>query len=291
MKARIQILLAAALFSTGGAAVKMTSLTGWQVAAFRSGVAAIVMALLLPETRKGWNRRTLLVAAAYAATLTLFVLSNKLTTSANATFLQSTSPLYLLILGPWLLKEPLKKTDLLWMGLLAGGLVLVLREQAVASATATDPVTGNILAIASGLTYALMICGLRWLSRKGNGSGLNAAVAGNLMVFLVCLPKVWSESESYGTARDWAVIAWLGVIQIALAYYLLTRGVEHVPALETSLLILMEPALNPIWSMLIHGEKPGPFALAGGVVILGATFAILLSGREPAESLPPRLLD
>jgi len=179
MKSRIQILAAAALFSTGGAAIKMTSLTGWQVAAFRSGVAAIIMALLLPETRKRWDGRTLLVAAAYAATLILFVLANKFTTSANAIFLQSTSPLYLLFLGPWLLKEPLRKTDLLWMGLFAVGLVLVLQEKAVASITATDPVTGNILAIASGLTYALMICGLRWLTRRGEGSGLDAAVAGN----------------------------------------------------------------------------------------------------------------
>lgn len=291
MKPRIQILVAAALFSTAGAAIKMTALSGWQVAAFRSGIAALVMAVLLPEARKRWNARTLLVGAAYAATLTLFVLSNKLTTSANATFLQSAAPLYLLILGPWLLKEPLKKTDLLWMCLFAAGLVLVLQERAVASATATDPVTGNILATVSGVAYALMLCGLRWLGRGGHGSGLNAAVAGNCMVFLVCLPKALSEGEINASTQDWQVVAWLGIVQIALAYYLLARGVEHVPALETSLLMLLEPAVNPIWSMLIHGEKPGLYALAGGAIILGSTFAVLLSGREPAASRPPRILD
>ena len=37
---RCSVLAAAALFSTGGAAIKATSLTGWQVASFRSAVAA-----------------------------------------------------------------------------------------------------------------------------------------------------------------------------------------------------------------------------------------------------------
>ncbi|HLS47395.1 MAG TPA: hypothetical protein VK012_02685, partial [Gemmatimonadales bacterium] len=100
--ARLRLVLAALLFSTGGAAIKATTLTAWQVAGFRSGVAALVLFLLLPESRRGWSWRTLLVGISYAATLLLFVLANKLTTSANTIFLQSTAPLYILILSPLL---------------------------------------------------------------------------------------------------------------------------------------------------------------------------------------------
>jgi drug/metabolite transporter (DMT)-like permease len=49
--------------------------------------------------------------------------------------------------------------------------------------------------------------------------------------------------------------------------------VRHVPALEASVLLLLEPALNPVWAWLVHGETPGPWSILGGVLILGATLA------------------
>src|SRR5438876_87828 len=95
---RLLVFLAALLFSTGGAAIKAASLTGWQVACFRSAVAAAVLLAALPEARRNWTWRIVPVASAYAATLITFVLANRLTSSANAIFLQSTAPFYLLLL-------------------------------------------------------------------------------------------------------------------------------------------------------------------------------------------------
>ncbi|MGH7585251.1 MAG: DMT family transporter, partial [Gemmatimonadales bacterium] len=103
LRSRLELLGAAAIFSTGGAAIKATTLTSWQVASFRSGIAAIAVLALVAASRRGWSWRTLVVGTTYAVTLTLFVVANKLTTSANAIFLQATAPLYLLLLGPWLL--------------------------------------------------------------------------------------------------------------------------------------------------------------------------------------------
>ncbi len=111
MRYRLLILAAAVLFSTGGAAIKSASLTSWQVACFRSGVAAVALLLLVPASRRLRNYRVWVAAAAYAATMILFVAANKLTTAANAIFIQSTAPLYLLLLGPWLLKEPIRRRD------------------------------------------------------------------------------------------------------------------------------------------------------------------------------------
>src|SRR5262245_57748242 len=123
-RSRGLLLAAAALFSTGGAAIKATTLTGWQVASFRSGVAAAAVLLMLPASRRGWNRRALLVGVGYAATLVCFVQANKLTTSANTIFLQSTAPIYLVLLGPWLLGEHNRARDFLFMGAMALGLSL-----------------------------------------------------------------------------------------------------------------------------------------------------------------------
>jgi len=269
---RLMILAAALLFSTGGAAIKACTLNAWQVASFRSGVAFLALALMLPSARRGFNLRTLAVGAAYATTMILFVLANKLTTAANTIFLQSTAPLYILLLGPWLLGEHIRRRDLIFTAAMAGGMSLLLLGQPPAAVTAPEPLRGNLVALASGVAWALTILGLRWLGRDGSGdaeSSVAAVVTGNVLALLFALPLALPVAAS--RPADWLTIAFLGVFQIALAYVFLTRGVRRVGALEASLLLLVEPVLNPVWAWLAHGEAPGPWALAGGAVILGAT--------------------
>jgi len=269
---RLEILGAALLFSTGGAAIKATDLTAWQVAGFRSGVAALAVLLLVRSARRGWSRHVLPVGAAYAATLVLFVYANKLTTSANAIFLQSTAPLYVLLLGPLLLREPIRRRDLVFMAAVVLGLLLFFVGAEAPAATAPDPRTGNVLALLSGVCWALTIMGLRWMGSRSEGaSALPTVVAGNTMAFLACLPMALPVAAGAAGAADWGVIAYLGVFQIAGAYLLLAAGMRHVPALEASTLLLLEPALNPLWAWLVHGERPGVWSLAGGALILSAT--------------------
>jgi drug/metabolite transporter, DME family len=269
---RLEILGAALLFSTGGAAIKATALTSWQVASFRSGIAALTVLLLVPAARRGWTWAALPVSAAYAATMVLFVASNKLTTSASAIFLQSTAPLYVLLLSPLLLRERIRPRDVGFMGVVALGLVLFFVDPGAASATAPNPRLGNWLSLASGVTWALTIMGLRWMgSRAGGGdSAFTMVVGGNALAFAACLPMALPAQAA---PVDWAVLAYLGVFQIAAAYLLLTAGIRHVPALEASTLLLAEPALNPFWAWLVHGETPGPWSIMGGVLIIGATVA------------------
>ncbi|HEX2206945.1 MAG TPA: EamA family transporter [Longimicrobium sp.] len=268
---RLQVLGAALLFSTGGAAIKATTLTAWQVAGFRSGVAALAVFLLVPAARRGWTWHVVPVGVAYATTLVLFVASNKLTTSANAIFLQSTAPLYMLLFGPLLLKEHVRRRDLGFMAPVLLGLVLFFVGSEAPVHTAPNPPLGNLFAVISGVTWALTIVGLRWLGNRagGEGSGLPTVIAGNLIAFFACLPLALPVRGA-GTA-DWASVVYLGVFQIGAAYLLLTAGVRHVTALEASVLLLLEPALNPVWAWLMHGETPGPWSIAGGILILGAT--------------------
>ena len=287
-KAEIQLVLAALLFSTGGAAIKACALSGWQVASFRSGMAAMVILLFVPAARRGWSRRTVLVGLAYATTVILFALANKLTTAANSIFLQSAAPLYILLLGPWLLREPIQRRDIPIMGLATVGLTMFFVGTQSPQATAPDPLRGNILAALAGVSWALTIVGLRWLARGENPkseirnpqspkSTVAAVVMGNLIACGVALP--WALPVASSTPTDWAIITLLGVFQIGLAYVLLTKGIGRITALEASLLLLIEPVLNPIWALLVHGEEPGAWALVGGLLILGAT-ALKGSTRE-----------
>ena len=282
------ILIAALLFSTGGAAIKLANFTGWQVASFRSGVAALVLFIALPAARRGISVRAALVGVVYALTLVTFVLANRLTTSANAIYLQSTAPLFLLLFGPWLLKEPVRSRDWPILGAVFVGMVLVMLGRDAPSGTAPNPALGNLLALTSGAAYAVMLCGLRTLGRDAarqtavRSEGLAAIVLGNAFGAIAALPFALPLGPH--PIDDWAVIIYLGVFQIGLAYILVTAGLRRVAALDASLLLLVESALNPAWTWWLLRERPTSWALAGGAVIIGATaFQALRSRPQPAE--------
>lgn len=276
---RAEILAAAVLFSTGGAAIKATTLSGWEVASLRSGFAAVTLLLLLPAARRRWSWRTALVGLAYAATMILYVGGNKLTTAASTIFLQSTAPLYILLLGPWLLRERARSRDLALMAALAVGLAVTLAGRDPATSTAPDPALGNLLGVGSGFFWALTLLGIRWLGREQGGGAAAAVACGNLIACAVSAPAALPIGPT--GPSDWGVVVFLGVVQIAIAYVFLTRGMSRVPALESSLLLLVEPVLNPFWAWLVHGERPGSWALLGGVVILGATAVRTWQERRP----------
>ncbi|MGE5646842.1 MAG: DMT family transporter [Acidobacteriota bacterium] len=269
---RLLALACALLFSTGGVAIKSTSFGPWQVASFRSAIAAVAVMALVPAARRGWSWRVLPAGAAYAAMLILFVCATKLTTSANAIFLQSTAPLWVLLLGPVLLKERARRSDLVFAAVVAIGLSLFFVARETAGALAPDPVRGNLLGALSGVAWALVVMSLRWLGKHThNGDGaLASVVAGNAMAFLIALPLALPAPAARPT--DWAIVIYLGVFQVGLAYLLLSRAIRHIPAFEMTTLLLVEPVFNPIWTWMVQGERPSAWALAGGALILTATF-------------------
>ena len=303
LDARLRLLAAAVLFSTGGAAIKAASLTSWQVSSFRSGIAALAVWLLVPAARRRWSLPVLVVASIYAATMVLFVIANKRTTSANAIFLQSTAPLWVLLAGPALLGERTTRRDLLFMGVVALGMAFFFVGEDAPQATAPDPFGGNVIAALSGIAWAGTVLGLRWLGRGGTHAGgelpaadlaaseapsgdgdaaLTTVVAGNVLACVVGLPFALPVSGA-GTA-DWLVVLYLGVVQIGLAYLALSTAMPHVPALEASTLLLVEPALNPVWAYLAHGERPGPLSWVGGaLIVLVAVAKTWWDTRRPAS--------
>lgn len=262
---------AALLFSTGGAAIKATTLTSWQTAGFRSAVAAVALWLFVRESRAVREWRVWAVAVAYASCLVLFVHATKLTTAANAIFLQSAAPAWMLLLGPVLLKEAVRRSDLLYAAALAGGMALFFAGVQDPQATAPDPVRGNLYGLLSSIAWALTLAGLRWMAAHAQaGAALATVTAGNLLAFAFCLPAALPVASV--TTNDALLVLYLGFVQIGAAYWLLTHGMRSVPAFESSTLLLIEPVTNPVWTWLIHGERVGRYAVLGGLIILASTF-------------------
>ena len=268
--ARLQVIAAALLFSTGGAGIKVEAFSGLQVSAIRSGIAAIALLVFL-RGRVIWSPQIGLAAVVYAATVTLFVLATKLTTAANAIFLQSTAPLYVLLLGPMLLGEHFKRRDLVYLVVVALGMLGCFAGRPVVTDTAPDPQLGNALAVACSITWALTLISLRYVERERSreGVGISSALFGNLLASIAAMPFAWPFPAA--SAGEWATIVYLGVCQIALPYVFLTAAIRHLSALEVSLLLLIEPVLNPVWTWILHGEHPGAWAIVGGGIIVAAT--------------------
>ena len=267
---RLQLVGAALLFSTGGAAIKLTHLSAWQIACFRSLIAAVVLLIAVPETRRKWTFRTWQAGLAYCGALLFFVLATKLTSAANAIFLQAAAPLYVLVLSPWLLSERLRRSDFTLMAALAAGLICAFLGQPGQSEMAPNPALGNILGCLSGLSWGLTLIALRSLSRAGDpAAGIRTAAVGNLITFAVCLPAALSFEFHPGLA-DVVSLCYLGVFQVAFAYIILIKGISRVPAVESAALLLAEAALNPVWAWIFAGESQPRLAIIGGAIILTA---------------------
>lgn len=250
---------AAILWSSGGLFIKLAPMPGLAVAGGRSLIAGLFyVAFLRPNLRLArWS-----TAAAYAGCIVTFVSATKLTTAANAIFLQYTGPAYVLLLSPWLLDEPLRAIDVASVVLSLAGMSLFFVGKVEAGQA-----LGNTLGVVSGVFFALAIVLLRRDAKSGSGDALPSTALGNFIAALVTLP--WLVQAPW-TARGFTVLLYLGVVQLGIAYWLFVKGVRKVPAAEASLISMLEPVLNPVWVLIGFGERPGPWAMAGGAVVIGA---------------------
>lgn len=266
----LAILAAAVLWSTGGLVIKWISLDALGVTMWRAFFAVITIAALTrtpPPAPWRTSRYTWALALSYALLMVCFVSATKLTTAANAIFLQYTAPLYVLALAPLLLGERSSRLDLACVGFAFGGMALFF----VGRLDPTDT-AGNGLALVSGVSFAAFLLLLR-MPRGGPSDRVRATILGNglLAAVLVAVNAARGDSALFRPGPgDLAGLLFLGVFQIGAAYLLFVRGIALVPALEASLLGMLEPVLNPLWVLLFLGERPGWWAVAGGAVIVTA---------------------
>ena len=100
---------------------------------------------------------------------------------------------------------------------------------------------------------------------------------GSCLGGLIGLPSVLQETWSL---TDAAIIAYLGIFQTGLASALYSIAIRQVPALESNLILMLEPVLNPLWVFLVIGESPAPLALLGGAIVLGAIAIRAIAGAK-----------
>ncbi|MDP2875293.1 MAG: DMT family transporter [Holophaga sp.] len=273
---------AAVLWSTSGLFIKALPLGPYPIALWRSLVAALTMLAIMKlrgqPTGIGFKPIDLACAGSYAGVLISFVVATKLTTAANAIFLQFSAPIYLLFLEPWVFRRPLQRRDLWAVAACLGGMALFFGGR-------MEPggMLGNALGILSGLCLATFTLLLKWKREHEPGRNpAGAIVLGNVAVALICLPLALPMVRlSLGQV---GALAFLGVFQLGLAYLIFSAGMRYVSATTAMIISMLEAVFNPIWVFLGVGERPSPSALVGAVVILGVI--LWYSLRSPAPEAP-----
>jgi drug/metabolite transporter (DMT)-like permease len=256
-----QLLCAALCWSLAGVLFKYVNWPPLAAAGGRGLIATLfLLAVCGRSLRFTWSPLQLGTALAYAGCTVLFAAANKLTTAANAILLQYTAPVWIALLGAWLLGERPTRADWWTIVVVFLGMGIFLYD-----GLQLNNLLGILLAIGSGLFFAAMIMLLR---KQKNGSPVESIILGNFAGFLIGLPSMVSAQRP-DTATIAALLA-LGLVQLGLPYLLYAQAIKHVTALEAALLPIIEPILNPLWVTLFFHETPGSLALVGGAIVVGA---------------------
>lgn len=257
-KGIIAVLIAAVLWSSGGIFIKLVTLHPMQISFFRGIFAAIVFAVIFRKKAFIFNGMTFVNGIFYAAILILFVIATKLTTAANAIFLQYTAPIYVLIFEPLINKTELKRINVITIFVCFAGMILFFMGE-----LSLTHVEGNIVALLSGIAFAAFLIGMR---NNKHDYQFSTIFYGNIIITLACIPTLGSLNAL--TMSDLLMVAFLGIFQIGIAYAIFTYGLKRVFAIEASLIAMIEPVLNPVWVLIWYGEVPSFLAIVGGLMII-----------------------
>lgn len=268
----IFLLLAAILWSLGGVLIKSIDWHPMAIAGGRSAIAIPVMLACIGWPKFSFSRAQIGGAIGYALTVVLFVFATRMTTAANAIFLQYTAPIYVAIIGRWYLGERALRIDWLVIAVALAGIALFFLDRLTVSGF-----WGNIVALCSGLAFASVAIFLR---KEKAGSPVTSIILGNGIVALAGAP--FMLQSSVGDGGIWRLLL-LGTLQLGLPYVLYATAIKHVTALEATLIPLLEPVLNPLWVMLTLGERPGGWAMVGAALVLAAVLTrggVMIAGRR-----------
>jgi drug/metabolite transporter (DMT)-like permease len=272
-RARLSLLLAAVLWSLAGVFIKFLLLPPLTIVFYRSLFASLFFVFWVRKSAVIPRTALLVSALAYTAAISAFVSANKITTAANAIALQYTAPMFVFVIVHFLFGE--KITGMSWISLGLGMLGIAV----IGAGSAGQPdAAGVMIALLSGLLFSIYMVSLRFLREFNPGT---LTFLNNLVCCLILLP--WVGSDLSVSLQEGWIVAVMGVVQLGIPYWLFSKGLEQISVQEASLIVLIEPVLNPLWVALIVGELPSGVTLVGGLCIVGSLGFRYLRSSLPAQ--------
>ena len=261
----------ALMWSLAGFNIKMIQWGPYAIAAGRSLVAVILLAPMV--LRKGFRKIDRYViggAICYAAFNYCFITSTTLTSSAIAIMMQYTAPIYVALLSWLFLRERIGWADIISVGFVFLGMIFFFLDS-----NSGGSLKGNIVAIFNGITFAGISIFLRL---QKDGDPALSMYLGNVISAVVGLPIMWNAGMPDTVSLLFLLLAGL---LVAVSYTLYAKASTGLSALETVLLPIIDPVMNPVWVFLFLNERPGTLTIVGAAVILVSVTVRVVSGLKP----------
>ena len=277
---QMALLLSAFLWSTSGLFIKMVPWHPVVITGTRSLISVVfilTVRLIAPPPKGVKNRPFPLWAGAFAYALTMltFVIANKITTSANVIMLQYSAPVWAALIGWYLIKEKPHWEQWGAIVLVFGGLIIFLWD-----GLGSGALLGDGIAVLSGIVFGANSVFLRMM-KDGNPS--DSLLLSHVICAVVGIPFIILYPPSLSLSSVLPVL-YMGTIQLGLASIIYAYGMKRISAVQAMLTAIIEPIFNPLWVLIVIGERPSLVALAGGTIIIAAVFSSSLIGRRRLKS-------
>ncbi|MDH3445899.1 MAG: DMT family transporter, partial [Deltaproteobacteria bacterium] len=178
--------------------------------------------------------------------------------AANAIVLQYTAPIFVFLIVVFLFRETIARPTWAALGFGMAGVAIIF-----AGSAGKPDFEGVMVALLSGFLFAIYMVSLRFLKAVPPGT---LTCINNLACCLLLLPFVLAQLSL--TWFQCLIVAVMGVVQLGIPYWLFSSAVEKIPVHEASLIVLIEPVLNPVWVAMAVGEIPSTATFFGGALII-----------------------
>lgn len=270
-RARLYLILTAVGYSTMGVAFKFVDWNPLVISAAEKLFAFFCLGFARGSFRLCFSRPILLGAVGSYLCTTSFTAANKLTTAANAIVLQYTNPMFVVLLSWLVLRRGIQRRDVLLTAVLMGGIALFFLDE-----LSPGHLSGNLLALFSGVLMAINTL----YARYSGTDVIEYGMVSCLLSIVIGAAAVMVEPPDV-TPVSLAAVLFLGVFSTGIPMLLFAKAAPCTPPVETSILLMLDPVLNPLLVALVIDEVPGPWALVGAVVVLGGVAVWCWSGRSP----------
>ena len=253
------VLMAAVLFSIGGLCIKMVPWSPLAINGARNLISSIMIGIYLKMTHHKIviNPAVLFGAVCMTGVTTLYTIANKLTTAANTIVLQFTAPVFVIFFMWIFFKERPKRVDIIATAAVFAGILCFFID-----GLSSGNMLGNIVAVLSGVAYA----GVFMMNSFEKSDSLSSIFLGQALSAVTCIWFVFGETD-FGVTAVGGILA-LGIFQVGLAYILMSKGLDEVPAVTASLTTAIEPILNPILVSIFYHEMITPLSFVGAVIVI-----------------------
>lgn len=258
--AMLLVVGASILWSSSGLFAKAPFFRDWPGPLMAFWRAAFACLILLPMVRRPkWSWKLVPAALIFAVMNYTYLTAMQKGSAANAIWLQSTAPVWVLIVGVFVFGEAAHFMDWVLIALCGVGVGVILYYESRGAA-----LEAVLWGLASGVFYAGVVLSLRRM-REFESAWL---VAVNHLTTAVALSWSLPTYDIWPSGVQWVLLAGFGMLQMGLPYVLFARGLRTLPGHQASGIGLLEPLLAPLWVLLAWGDAPAWWTLVGGGLIL-----------------------